>query len=171
MLLVYMWFHGWPLDNQLYNQLGGYSLGKTVSPTLSVLWLSVCLGLGPCEYFPIHVPWLLVVFLFQSCLDEQCCWDVMGIAFLTFLGDTTSQNPACFPDSYNSVSVPIPPCFLSLRCRNCAVGQCVSVGSGNYMSACLLVVFWLVVLLCTHLCLWLRDVSLMMGEDSTSLKE
>lgn len=54
MLLVYMWFQGWPLDTQLDNQLGGSSLGKTVSPTLSIRWLSVCLGLGSCENFSIH---------------------------------------------------------------------------------------------------------------------
>lgn len=50
----------------------------------------------------LHVYWYL---LYSGLCKKPCWWDIMGIAFLTFLWDAVSQQTSC---SSNSVSLSVP---------------------------------------------------------------
>lgn len=60
-----------------------FSLGKTISPAFSVLYLPLVLfvGLRPRGLFPILFNMPIAVALIQPVFKWSCWWDFMGVAF------------------------------------------------------------------------------------------
>lgn len=65
-------------------------LGKTTSTTLCIPYLSIvlCLGLRPLELSPVHVSMSTAVIPVQVMFRYSCWKDIMGLASLTFLGQS-----------------------------------------------------------------------------------
>lgn len=71
----------------------GFILGKTKSPSLNSLYLPVALPLraGSHEVSP-HPCWHVNLCHCSDLVKQPCCWDFLGVASLSRLGDTISQQ-------------------------------------------------------------------------------
>lgn len=68
------------------------SLENIISPTLSILFLTIilCVGLMPLELVSVHFR-MSIVILFQLIFRQLCWRDLTGVV-LTFLGKRISQQ-------------------------------------------------------------------------------
>lgn len=122
MLLIYVHAQGWPLGER--EPLGGSSLGKTDSPSLRSHWLPAALHLGvdSCEISPTHAGMSTDVVTVLVLCKWPGCWDFLGVASLSYLGETVSQQMSWSPNSY-SLSACLLGC-LSLGLWSCC--ECIS---------------------------------------------
>lgn len=112
MLLVCTWLQGWPLG--IGYQFEASSLGKTVSTTLNIPYLTVvlCLEAGPHEAS-------IGVVIVQVLIKQLYCCGIIGIASLPFLGGTLSNGP--LGPQIPVAFLPLLQCSLNLRSRSCVV--------------------------------------------------
>lgn len=148
---TYACFQSWPFGTR--QPMGGL-----------LLQAFLChLELRPLGLFPIHFGASTVLFLFSSCWWDLT-WHMSLTAGYSFCYYWEMQSPRKLPDflALTDFLAPLLPCSLSLRCESVLLMKPLGLGPQPCID-------WLVVVFCTGLHVFRREIFLMWGEDYTYL--